>query len=145
MTKGPSPHLDWEEINCKDGTPYPEEWRATRGKILAATFERIRALLGKKTGKLRSITVGSGYRTPAYNASIGGAPDSMHKYGLAIDLHTPAGATRDQLYEAAAEVLTDKNGKSRGGLFMYPWGVHVDRRDYLKRPHARGSFVTDNN
>lgn len=132
---GPSPHLSWDELACEDGTPYPDEWRTTRGKVLGRTFERIRTLLGKKSGKLRPITVASGYRTPEHNASVNGAKDSMHLHGLAMDLHTPAGATHAQLVDSASEVLGD-----RGGLFIYPWGVHVDRRDYLKRPKGRGDY-----
>lgn len=132
---GPSPHLSWDEMKCHDGTPYPIEWRPTRGKVMGRTFERIRTLLGQKSGKLRPITVMSAYRTPEHNKAVGGAKDSMHLYGLALDLHTPAGATHAELIEAASEVLGD-----RGGLFIYKWGVHVDRRDYLKRPKARGDF-----
>jgi hypothetical protein len=143
MTKGPSPHLLWEELACKDGTPYPQEWRAIRGRVLGITFERIRTTLGALTGKLRGISIGSGYRTPEHNASIGGAKDSMHLYGLAIDLHTPPRVKLETLIEAADKVLYTKSGDARvkvGGLFIYEWGVHVDRRDYLKRPMARGDF-----
>lgn len=132
---GPSPHLSWDELRCHDGTDYPSEWRTTRGKVIARTFERIRTLLGQKSGKLRPLTVLSAYRTPEHNKAVGGAKDSMHLYGLALDIRVPAGATHEQLVEAAAEVLGD-----RGGLFLYPWGVHVDRRDYLKRPKGRGDY-----
>jgi uncharacterized protein YcbK (DUF882 family) len=137
MTLGPSPHLYWSELACHDSakTPYPEEWRATRGKVLARTFERIRSTLGEHTGTLRPLEIGSGYRTKEHNKKIGGAADSMHLYGLAIDLHTPSGVSLEQLHRAAAEVLGQ-----RGGLFIYDWGVHVDRRDYLKREMARGDY-----
>lgn len=30
-------------------------------------------------------------RTPEHNAAIGGAPDSAHLYGFAVDLHRPTG------------------------------------------------------
>lgn len=133
---GPSPHLSWEELGCRDGTPYPAEWRATRAPVVARTFERIRTRLGELTGRLRSIPIGSGYRTPAHNASVGGAKDSMHLHGLAIDLRAPAGVSVEQLLQAATDTMT----AARGGIFVYPWGIHVDRRDYLKRPPARGDF-----
>lgn len=135
MTKGPSPHLYWDELACTDGTPYPDEWRATRGRVMGLTFERIRSTLGVLTGRLRAITVNSGYRTKDYNTKIDGAKDSMHLYGLAIDLLTPARVSHQTLILAAKQVLDGK-----GGLFIYDWGVHVDRRDYLKRPSGRGDF-----
>lgn len=34
------------------------------------------------------VTIASGYRTDAYNARIGGAPDSYHKRGMAWDVKT---------------------------------------------------------
>ncbi len=107
-----------------------------RGKILARTFERVRSRLGEITGRVRSIEIGSCYRTPEHNAFVGGAKDSMHMHGLAIDLRTPPGCTVDQLVQAANDTMTG----TRGGIFAYPWGIHVDRRDYLQRPPARGDF-----
>lgn len=137
-SRGPSQHLSWHEMRCKDGTPYPVEWRTTRAVVLARTFERIRTRLGKITGRVRQIEIGSCYRTPAHNASLNppGAPDSMHLYGLAIDLHTPKGCTVEQLLQAATDTMTE----TRGGIFVYSWGIHVDRRDYLARPAARRDF-----
>lgn len=135
MTRGPSPHLAWKEMACHDGTPYPDEWRMTRGKVLARTFERVRASLARHAGRLRPLTVLSCYRTPEHNKAVGGAKDSMHLYGLAIDLRVPPGVEVDQLAAAAEDILAGK-----GGIFRYPWGIHVDRRDYLGRPAGRGDY-----
>ena len=140
--RGPSQHLTWEEMACSDGTPYPEEWRMTRAIVLARTFERIRTRLGKISGKTRPIKVSSCYRTPEFNAGLkprAGARDSMHLYGLAIDLHTPKGCTLEQLVKAANDTITS----TRGAICVYPWGIHVDRRDYLSRPPVRKDFRTE--
>ncbi len=63
-----------------DNTPSP----VVVGNLtrLMATLEQVRAL----TGPLR---VSSGYRSPALNASVGGARDSAHVLGLAADITSP--------------------------------------------------------
>jgi zinc D-Ala-D-Ala carboxypeptidase len=46
----------------------------------------------------RPLPIVSGYRCPVHNAAVGGARDSMHMYGAAVDiplgLVTPLQATR---------------------------------------------------
>jgi hypothetical protein len=46
---------------------------------LAAALEDLLALLG------RPLAISSGYRSPALNAAVGGAPHSRHALGLAVD------------------------------------------------------------
>ena len=49
IINGPSKHITWEELACKDGTAYPEEFRTNdRVYILAEIFEDIRSLCGSK-------------------------------------------------------------------------------------------------
>lgn len=48
----------------------------------APRMERIRAALGDHI-----VTVSSGYRCPALNAAVGGAPDSAHMSGYAVDFN----------------------------------------------------------
>ena len=55
--------------------------------ILAPGLQRIRDLLGV------AIVVSSGYRSPALNAYIGGARNSMHMRGLAADFTAPGYGT----------------------------------------------------
>jgi hypothetical protein len=80
-----SPHITWKELGCKDGTPYPAKW-TDRAIVLAAEFERIRVECGGLP-----ITIGSAYRTPSHNKAIGGAVQSQHLQGRALDLYPPAG------------------------------------------------------
>lgn len=117
---GPSEHLSWAELQCKDGVPYPDKWRKDRAIQLAIVFENIRGLYGKP------IRVNSAYRTPVHNASIGGARNSQHVQGKALDLEPPRGITIDQFY---------RDIKSRSKIFgirgigRYTTFVHVDIRD----------------
>jgi len=54
-------------------------------KQLAALLEEVRIFLGEK-----SLIISSGYRSPQLNKRVGGAPDSLHKYGLAADFTVPS-------------------------------------------------------
>lgn len=117
---GPSEHLTWKELACKDGTSYPTEWRANRAIALAGVFELIRQLCGNKP-----ITVLSAYRTPAYNKSVGGALHSQHIEGRAIDLRPPSGLSLDEFYSIIR--LLPKTTLIRG-IGKYKTFVHVDIR-----------------
>ena len=126
MTDGPSPHLAWSELACKNGVAYPDEWRVSRAVPLAREFERIRAEVGMP------IRILSAYRTAAYNARIpGAATHSQHVQGRALDLATPKGWTVVQLVKAVMRVARRTDSKIRG-VGEYAWGVHVDIRPVAK-------------
>jgi hypothetical protein len=118
--KGPSKHLSWQELACKDGNIYPSEWRNSRAIILAGVFELIRDYFGGKP-----ITVLSGYRTYEHNLSIGGARNSQHLQGRALDLRPPAGVTVIDFCKGIKEI--SKNSQI-GGIGLYKTFVHVDIR-----------------
>lgn len=124
MTKGPSKHLSWEELACKDGTPYPKEF-IDDGRVfeLAQVFEEIRSLCGDKP-----ITVLSAYRTSDWNRKIGGAKHSQHVVGRALDLKPPKGLTVREFYN-----LIYANHREFGifGIGLYRTFVHVDIRPGL--------------
>lgn len=69
-----------------------------------------------------SITINSGYRSPAYNASIGGASHSMHIYGAAADI-VVSGYTPTQVYNIFRQIMPNSGG---GGI--YSSFTHVDVR-----------------
>lgn len=117
---GPSPHLSWPELACRDRlrTPYPLDWRETRAVELAAAFEALRAAVGLP------LVVLSAYRTPAHNRAVGGARDSQHVQGRALDLLPPKGWTVLQLAAVARRIP-----QVRGlGIYQAHGFVHIDVR-----------------
>ena len=78
LANGPSEHLSWKELACKDGTPYPEKFKLD-GRVfqLALVFEDIRSIWNKP------IVIHSAYRSPEHNRKIGGARNSQHVEGRA--------------------------------------------------------------
>lgn len=121
MADGPSDHLSWSELSCRDGSAYPLEWRVTRAVPLAEAFERIRALCGFP------LVVDSAYRSPEHNRRIGGARNSMHVQGLALDLR-PASGGAPALRKLAAVARASYDAGFITGLGLYPGFVHVDIR-----------------
>lgn len=96
-----SRHLAWTELRCKDGTPYPDRWKESRGRELAYMFESIRAIHGKPIG------IVSAYRTPEHNRKIGGARASQHVEGRALDMTPPTGVTVAK-FTADVRALADR-------------------------------------
>ena len=81
--------------------------------VLIERLERLRSLIGD-----RPIRIVSGYRSPASNRAVGGAPRSLHLSGRAADI--PQGLAR---VADALEAGFTGIGHSGG------WVVHVDVRD----------------
>ena len=114
----PSPHLTWEELGCRDGTPYPLDFREDgRLAVLCEEFEALRAVCGP-------LLVNSAYRTAAYNRRVGGAPSSQHLAGRALDV-VPVRCDLETLYRAAVERA--RAGRVRG-IGRYRHFLHVDIR-----------------
>jgi uncharacterized protein YcbK (DUF882 family) len=113
-----SPHFTTEEFRCHDGTPAP-----------ADVYRQLRALCFNYLEPLRRaygpVTVVSGYRTPAHNRAVGGAPQSYHVYrarrvGVAADVKCARGRAPD--WHRALDRL------GAPGLGAYDDHVHVDNR-----------------
>lgn len=68
--------------------------------------------------------VTSGLRTKRRNAEVGGASESAHVTGHAVDLRAPTGRHRYLIISAGLEV-----GFSRIGI--YPGHVHLDTAEHL--------------
>jgi hypothetical protein len=74
-------HSDTARERGIDNTPPAELIPNLR--LLARGLDRIRLLLG------HPLEISSGYRSPALNAVVGGAPNSQHSQGLAADFACP--------------------------------------------------------
>lgn len=128
MTRGTpvSAHLVWEEIccgchrrGCADG--------CTGGALdpaVADLFERIRASCSSYLGRDCPIRVSSGIRCPAHNRRVGGAAESAHLEGKALDLLCPEGLSLEIFWAVCGQEAGD------GGFGKYHWGAHVDTRTH---------------
>lgn len=115
-----TPHFTLEELACHDGTLYPEAWVASRAVPLCEAAEFIREQCGFP------LIVNSGFRTEAYNRQIGGARNSQHVQGRALDLNPGKRGSLKVLQEAA------KRAREVGlitGIGFYADFVHVDTRE----------------
>lgn len=125
-SNGPSPFLSWAELSCRDGSEYPQEWRATRLPELVKAFERVRAIYGAP------ILISSAYRSPEYNRLInggkGGAKLSQHIQGRALDL-APAKGGPQALAKLRSSVLQARQEGFLRGVGIYRNFVHLDTRE----------------
>ena len=85
MTTRLTAHFALEELSTTlhrgiDNTPPPDVVANLRRT--AEQMERVRAILGD-----HPVTVSSGYRSPALNRAVGGAPRSAHLQGQAVDFN----------------------------------------------------------
>lgn len=86
---GPAVGFTWDEVRCTDGT-LPRDL-AFRRRVVAQA-RRLNVLRGRIAKRFRvpftsvSIVVNSWYRSPSYNARIGGARNSQHLRGTATDI-----------------------------------------------------------
>lgn len=75
----------------------------------------------------KPIIISSGYRTETYNAKVGGAAYSQHKYGTAADVKI-AGVAPKTVY-----AWFDKKLGNSGGVGLYTTFTHVDVREVKAR------------
>jgi uncharacterized protein YcbK (DUF882 family) len=122
FSDGPSEHLSWSELACRDGTPYPERWRTSRAQPLGLVFEQVRAVAGDQP-----IDINSAYRHLAYNLAIGSKKTSQHMEGRALDLGVPDGLTIKDFLAAVLDVAHLPGSRLRG-IGVYPTFIHIDTR-----------------
>lgn len=112
------------EFACKDGTPVPGNL-LDNVELLAKNLQVLRDHLGEP------IHVTSGYRTPTYNAKVGGKKASLHLKAMAADL-TTKNKTPKQLAAIIEKLIAERKMK-QGGIGIYPGFVHYDVRGYKVR------------
>jgi uncharacterized protein YcbK (DUF882 family) len=113
-----------EEFKCKDGSDIPNDVLPNIIE-LAKNLQVLRDAIGK------SITINSGYRSPKYNAKIGGVKNSQHVKGKASDLRV-SGMTPKEL-ALVIEGLIESGKMKQGGIGIYPNFTHYDIRGVKAR------------
>lgn len=122
-----SDHFDLDEFLAHGDKVKPTEREIENLRRLCSwVLEPLRKQLG------RPIGINSGFRSPAYNLEIGGAPGSQHTQGIAADI-----AVGDDAACLVAAALASKIS-SVGGIGLYPGRgfIHVDIR-----PRAKGKVT----
>ena len=113
-------HFTAEEFACKDGSAAPVQYY-TSTQSLMLQLEVLREELGGV-----AVTITSGYRSPSYNESVGGAEHSKHLYAQAADIkvagHSP------EVVADTIEKLIAQGRMLEGGLGRYPNFTHYDVR-----------------
>lgn len=79
--------------------------------------------------------ISSGYRTQEYNAKVGGATNSQHLYGRAVDI------ARSSFRQSPEELMQTALQLGFTGIGFYDKHIHLDIRT---DPHARGYSFWDN-
>lgn len=112
--------FDLEEFYCKDGTAIPVEYIPNVQK-LANNLQVLRDVLKEP------IHINSSYRHPAYNARIGGKPESQHLTASAADI-TVKSKSPKQLKTIIEKLIVQKK-LWFGGIGLYKGFLHVDIRE----------------
>ena len=101
-----------KEFACKDGSD-----AVLVAPRLVMVLQSIRSRFGA------AVTINSGYRTPQYNAKVGGVAHSQHCYGTAADISVQ-GKTPAAVAAYARELMPDW-----GGVGIYETFTHIDVRE----------------
>ena len=110
-----------DEFDCHDDTPYPPEWYEERLRPLCETLQALRDEVS------RPISIISGYRSPTWNARVGGVDHSQHPQGRAADIRIGGMAPAEVQAKLLGLLLAGKL-PHLGGLGIYKTFVHVDVR-----------------
>ena len=109
-----SSHFKVKEFACKDGSD-----AVLVAPRLVMVLQSIRSRFGA------AVTINSGYRTPQYNAKVGGVAHSQHCYGTAADI-TVKGKTPAAVAAYARELMPDWGGV---GVYAKQNFTHIDVRE----------------
>ena len=105
-----------------------QEWKGDWGVVQVHAVERLQDL----RDAVGVLVVNSGYRSPDYNASVGGATFSRHMYGDAFDL-APSSVSLSQLE-------SECYAHGAGFVSVYTSHVHCDWRNDSQEPEFFGGF-----
>ncbi len=144
-----SNHFKLGQFLCKQNADWPRYLVIKRPLIIM--LENIVTLLQSEGVPLTTLTVLSGYRTPAYNAALDNVAFSRHVYGDAADIYVDSdgdkfmddlngdGVVSLQDAQLLAQLISTLPGAQFAGIGVYaatshhgPF-VHVDTRGYNAR------------
>jgi len=117
---GSTLNFEFSEFHSKDGSGF------SGGNVGSTTVkENVRRMMYKleavrKKAGGSAVTINSGFRSLSHNASVGGASNSQHTYGIASDI-VIGGKTPSQV-----QAIAKTSGFS--GIILYSTFVHVDSR-----------------
>lgn len=101
-----------KEFQCKDGTD-----KVLIDSDLVLILQKIRDHFK------RALIITSGYRTPSYNAKVGGSPTSYHVKGMAADIRVSG------IDPVIVGMYAESIGAKGIGLYAYDNGfIHIDTR-----------------
>ena len=112
-------NFNLSEFRCKDGTGVPLEYLCNV-RVLATNLQVIRAKIGQP------LVIVSGYRTPEYNRTCGGAANSYHLDAQAADIRC-GGLSPVELHAVIRDLIASGYVHD-GGLGLYDTFVHYDIR-----------------
>lgn len=107
-----STHFHRDEFKCKCG----------KCNFDTVDYELVIVLETMRNHFEQPITINSACRCARYNASVGGAPNSKHLYGVAADV-TVKNILPEDVYDYLIKAYPDKYGIGCYNLF-----VHLDIR-----------------
>ena len=117
---------DWAARHGVANDPGPQELESL--KFTASQLDRVRALLGVP------VLVSSGFRCQEVNTAIGGAKNSQHTLGQAVDFTAPSFGTPEQVARAiqASHIPFDQL------IFEFGRWVHIS----FAKQNPRGQVLT---
>ena len=105
-----------------------QEWKGDYAVYQVHMVEKLQTLRDQTGG---ALNVNSGYRSPAYNGSVGGATYSRHMYGDAADMYSSVVSLNS--------MKTRCNNLGADYVGMYSSHIHCDWRYSTKDPAFYGA------
>jgi len=118
-----SEHFDSKEFECKGKSCCSHSAPMSIELVLALEILRERVN--------QPLHINSGFRCRTHNKAIGGAENSQHCLGTAVDVKTPEGFTDQEFFELCKGLNIDSE-LLFSGIGLYEGRIHVDIRRGLR-------------
>lgn len=117
-----STHFRWAEFDSHDGTPLPVAMKPSIRHLCLGVLEPLREAWR------HPIMIVSGWRSPAWNARVGGADKSQHVEGTAADIRPLDLGGLPYFRKLIRDMVRAGKLADLGGYGVYTGWVHVDVR-----------------